>query len=140
MNPNVDEQLHMAAQEGDIEEVRHLLHLGADVNAFDEIGRTALHYAAAGEHLRVVELLLDNGAQVNARHEPTLSDTPLAKVAATCSLELARLLVNAGADPTIRGWMQLNALDRSEKRLRAPGPEVHALLSATARRSGHGRR
>lgn len=140
MNPNVDEQLHLAAQEGDIEEVRLLLHLGADVNAFDEIGMTALHYAAAGEHLRVIELLLDNGAQVNARHEPTFSDTPLAHVAATCSLELARLLVNAGADPTVRGWMQLNALDRSAKRLRAPGPEVHALLSAKARRAGHGMR
>lgn len=124
----LEDELLDAAQRGDVSGTASLIRAGADVNVFDEIGLTPLHHAAMGEHLAVVELLLASGANVNARHEPTFSDTPLGKVAGSCSLELARILVKAGANPSIRGWMQLNALDRAEKRLRGPGPAVYALL------------
>ena len=43
---------------------------------------------------------------------------------------MAKLLVDAGADPTVPGWMQLTALHQSENRKRGDGPRVHELLCA----------
>jgi ankyrin repeat protein len=130
------EELHFAAQKGDLATVDRLLADGTDINAFDELGKTALHWAAMNEHLEVAAFLIDQGADVNARHEPSIGDTPLGEVAGSCSYELARLLLAAGADPTIRGWMQLNALDRAKGRKRGDGPRVYALLlqASTPRR------
>lgn len=123
------EQLRSAAQGGDLARVRELLDGTIDINAFDEIGMTALHYAVEAKHIAIVKVLLEQGADVNARHEPTNSNTVLSDAAETCSLEMARLLVQAGADPTIRGWMGLNALDRARGRKRDDGPEVYQLLT-----------
>ena len=126
------EQLHFAAQDGDLDRVRRLLTEGYDVNVFDDLGKTPLHYAVEHERLEVAQYLIDHGADVNARHEPGIGNTPLAEVAGSCSLRVAILLVNAGADPTIPGWMQLSALDRAENRARGDGPEVYALLVRAA--------
>ena len=53
---------------GNIEEVRKALTAGADpTQKVDQRGRTALHAAAKGGHLVVVELLLEQpGVDVNA--------------------------------------------------------------------------
>jgi len=88
------------------------------------------------EHVDVAQHLIEHGADVNARHEPSLGNTPLAEVAATCSHVIAKMLVDAGADPTIPGWMQLTALDRARKRKRGDGPAVYELLVRAAARSG----
>jgi ankyrin repeat protein len=136
-DPFDGELLHFAAQDGNLEEVRRLVAEGRDINAFDSLGMTPLHYAVKAEHFEVAQFLIEHGANVNAHHEPTISNTPLGDVAATCSLRMARLLVDAGADPTIRGWMQLNAIDRAESRKRGEGPDVYRLLlraKTTARR------
>jgi ankyrin repeat protein len=47
-----------------LESVKLLLKLGADVNAVDDSGETALHGAAYRNHPRVVQLLADKGARV----------------------------------------------------------------------------
>src|SRR5205814_184176 len=59
----------------DVNAVRLLLDHGADVNAFDTAGRTALMYAAGSDLLQtdVVKLLIDRGADVNAKDRHTLS-------------------------------------------------------------------
>ena len=126
--------LHVAAQDGDLDEVRRLLAQGRDINAFDDLGKTPLHYAVMEEHLEVARFLIEQGADVNAHHEPTISNTPLSEVAGNCSMAIAKLLIDAGADPTIRGWMQLNALDRAEGRKRGDGPEVYELLLRAGRK------
>jgi ankyrin repeat protein len=53
---------------GDAGAVRLMLDHGADVNAFDPLGRTPLMYAAASDLLAldVVKLLVERGADVNA--------------------------------------------------------------------------
>jgi ankyrin repeat protein len=129
-----EEQLHFAAQDGDLSRVEQFIKAGSDVNAFDDIGKTALHYAAEKEHFEVVTYLLAHGANVNAHHEPTISNTPLADIAANCSLKMAELLVDAGADPTIEGWMGLNALHHAKERKKAEGERVYELLARIARR------
>ncbi|HEV2547810.1 MAG TPA: ankyrin repeat domain-containing protein [Stellaceae bacterium] len=130
------EQLHFAAGDGDLETVKRLLQQGADLNAFDDLGWTPLIHAAKRGHVDVVRCLLAAGAQVDARDEARAGNTALAEVAAECSLEMAKALVEAGADPRIPGWAQLTALDRAKKRQRGDGPKVYELLSTIARKLG----
>lgn len=59
-----------------LEVVQHLIAQGADVKVADESGNTALHKAAANGFNRVVQLLADNGAALDARN--ALGQTPLA--------------------------------------------------------------
>jgi ankyrin repeat protein len=128
-------ELHFAAQKGNLGAVVELLRAGHDPNQFDECGCTPLHYAAEGAHHDVMRALLAGGADVNACDVEKIGDTVISHVAGNCSLETAKLLVDAGADPTIRGWMQLHALHHSEKRKRGDGPQVHQLLLRAARRA-----
>ena len=60
--------LQQIAALGDAKAVRLMLDHGADVNAFDPTGRTALMYAAVSDLLPVdcVKLLIERGADVNA--------------------------------------------------------------------------
>ena len=50
---------------------------------------------------------------------------------------MAELLVNAGANPTIPGWMQLTALDRARDRKKDEGKRVYELLVKAAKEKYH---
>ena len=128
------EQLHFAADEGDFDKVKELVGEGYDLNAFDEdLSLTPLHYAAKGEHFEIVKFLLSVGADVNAHDEVRSGETPLGEIAASCSYEIAELLVNAGANPTIPGWMKITALDRARERKKEEGRRVYELLAKIAK-------
>jgi ankyrin repeat protein len=58
-----------------LEAVKTVVDLGADVNATNQAGDTALHSAAAWGHEMVVQFLADHGAQLNAKNKAGL--TPL---------------------------------------------------------------
>jgi ankyrin repeat protein len=64
------------AEEAVLRAVTIALELGADVNAANQAGDTALHAAAAKGLNTVVQLLADKGAQLNAKNKRGL--TPLA--------------------------------------------------------------
>ena len=66
--PTLDEQLIGAAKSGDLAAVKTLLAKGADVNAKDGDGLTALIAAAGEGQLEVVRLLLNKGADANKDH------------------------------------------------------------------------
>jgi len=122
------EQLHCAVQDNDLGRVRELVESGVDPNAFDDIGKTPLHYACKNENFTIAEYLLEHGADVNAHHEASVGNTPLGDVAGSCSVKMAEFLLKHGADPCIRGWMQLTALDRAKQRKREEGKRVYELL------------
>ena len=127
------EQLHEAAAQGDLAKVKELAEKGADINAFDEdLSRTPLHYAVIAGHRDVAAYLLSVGADVNAHEEAKIGETPLGTVAATCSYEMAELLINAGANPTIPGWMGRTPLDRAQERKKPEGQRVYTLLRKAA--------
>ena len=86
-----------AAMEGDIVTVRALLADGADVNAAQGDGMTALHWAAERGDAGLAEMLLYAGAVV----EPVTrigGYTPLHVAARTGSDAVALMLLEAGAD------------------------------------------
>ena len=126
------ERLHLAVQDGNTDEVQRLIAANAPLDSFDDVGNTPLHYAVEHERIDIATLLLDAGADVNARDEPNIGNTPLASVAGRCSPAVAEFLINRGADPTIPGWMQLTALDRAAQRKRPEGRQVFDLLRRAA--------
>ncbi|XP_063236579.1 ankyrin repeat and SOCS box protein 3-like [Bacillus rossius redtenbacheri] len=81
---------------------RLLLCAGLPINAVDEVTNTSmLHGAAFGNNLRLVQLLVGWGADLEAREK--WLDTPLLKAVGgngNGSLEMIRWLVEAGADTT----------------------------------------
>jgi ankyrin repeat protein len=59
-------RLTKAVIQGDLRQVRTILDENRElVHQRDETGATALHYATLGGHREIVQLLLDNGAEIN---------------------------------------------------------------------------
>ena len=124
-NPNAalkmgETPLMSAARSGDHASVRLLIEHGADVNRAEfERGQTALMWAAAQQHADVVQLLVSNNADLEARTkvwhqlENTAGNTnpignfkmahggstPLLFAARAGDVETARALVEGGANP-----------------------------------------
>ena len=90
-----------AIERGDVQIVRNLLGRGADVDARDRYGQTALMRAAHAGRREVVETLIAHRASLNLTAKGGLSALMLALVAGHA--EVARLLANAGADLSLRG-------------------------------------
>ena len=63
----LNQKLIIAAFECDAELIKRLLADGAEINAEDELGRSALHEAAHSGDPSVVKLLIDAGADMNAQ-------------------------------------------------------------------------
>ncbi len=101
-------ELLAAAAGGDGEEVRMLLHMGADVNARGSTAHTPLHVAAFRDHSEVVNILLDHGADVDAVEEN--GNTPLFLAAWLGHTDVIRVLLDRGADVHIQGHDGLTAL------------------------------
>ncbi|HEY1206955.1 MAG: ankyrin repeat domain-containing protein [Bryobacteraceae bacterium] len=108
------DDLHKAAQSGDVALLQVRLKQGADPNARDQEGRTPLMDAVAAEQVPAMRLLIANGADVNARTRD--GQTPLIVAATQGRLDAARLLVQSGADLNLaaRGWgSALKAAERT---------------------------
>src|SRR3990167_1051342 len=91
-----DERLLYAAENGDLAGVKAAIIAGADVNATNVYGNTALVEATENRHTNVVRLLLDRGADVNAIGYN--GDTALIRAVVRRSLDIVRLLLDRGAD------------------------------------------
>lgn len=89
-----------AAMHGDVEAVRSLLRDGADVNAAQGDGMTALHWAARRGQSELVEVLLYAGAKLDAGTRIGRY-TPLHIAAREGRTSVVRVLLEAGADPGV---------------------------------------
>ena len=136
-NENGASVLAGLAYVNELECVRILLRAGANPNrGRDESGETPLHHALAkdgADRTLLVKLLLDHGADSNARTKPgvascnfwrdarTRGETPLHRAAAYAPVETIEMLLAAGADRTIRdvngdsplGWASWHLRDRA---------------------------
>ncbi len=76
----VASQIHAAAYQGNLEEIRKLVREDPGVvSQTDSEGKTALHHAALKGHLEIVKFLLDNKADVNAVTKSGFTPAFLAK-------------------------------------------------------------
>ena len=120
--------LHLAAFMGHHEVACALLDHGADIEAVstNSIANRPLHAALAGKGARdVIEMLIDRGADVNARAELDL--TPLHLAAARGNMPITRRLIELKVDPAARMTDGKRPADYAAER---GHPEVAALLNA----------
>ena len=95
------DELHKAANQGDIERVKAILSTKVDVDARDSFGGTALHAAMFQDNMEIVKLLIDYGFDVNAKGTSN-GYTPLHDSVWAGNLPAAKLLIENGADPSIQ--------------------------------------
>lgn len=108
-NAQDESPLMMAALKGNVEAVKALLARDADVN---KTGWAPLHYAASAgspQHAMIIALLLENHAYIDAA-SPN-GTTPLMMAAHYGSSEAVQLLLDEGADPTLKNQLGLTATD-----------------------------
>lgn len=109
-----------AARSSNLAAVRFMLSHGAQAALADKRGYTALHWAVAqptsnpSNELNCVRVLIDAGADVNARNEEGI--TPLMNAAWFGCRDSVRELLRRGADASLRDSKGRSALDLAVER------------------------
>jgi uncharacterized protein len=129
--PKDESPLMMAALKGHLDLVRKLIARDADVN---KPGWTALHYAATGAHLDIMALLLDDNAYIDA--ESPNGTTPLMMAAQYGNAQAVQLLLDAGADPSLKNQLGLTAIDFANRADREDSAELIAAVLRAKRPKG----
>ena len=112
MSPNKKGEMlvkEIEKDEPNLNLVRDLITLGANLDWQDDYGRTALHWCAYNNHPEILRMLIDSGADVNIQRNGGW--TALHICADWNRPEIARMLVDAGADLNIQdddGWTALH--------------------------------
>jgi ankyrin repeat protein len=120
------ESLILAARAGDADLLIALIQAGADVNAVDSTGLTALAYAAFDDEPQVAEILLRSGADMYA--VSSLDASPPVIAVLSRSAQTLRVLLANGLDPTIYNRVLTFAAVRGDD-------SMVALIAATAQLS-----
>jgi ankyrin repeat protein len=91
-------QIHRASADGQVESVTRALEDDPNlVRSKDGSGYTALHHAAIGGHVEVVEVLLESGAGIDGIG--SRGETALLLASSKGNYQVVRLLTEKGADP-----------------------------------------
>lgn len=124
LNKNNESPLMMAALKGELDGMRALLDREAQVNL---PGWSPLHYAATGPEPEAVKLLLDRGAVIDGK-APN-GTTPLMMAAQYGAEDNVGLLLERGADPTLKNEAGQGILEFAKRSAREPLiKRVQALL------------
>ena len=99
---------------GDVDEAQALLDRGVDVNAQDIGGHTGLVDGAACGHSAIVALLIQRNADVQRAERDGRGETALIAAARTGRVDIACMLLGAGADPSTE-YNGATALQCAEK-------------------------
>ena len=114
-NSKGETPLMMAAIKGQLDLARQLIDRDADVN---KTGWTPLHYAVSvpsedSSDLKMVALLLEHNAYIDA--ESPNGTTPLMMAAEYGTRSAVQLLLEEGADPTLKNRLGLTAKDFAQR-------------------------
>ncbi|XP_051168998.1 ankyrin-3-like [Leptopilina boulardi] len=91
---NDERALHVAAKNGDEIIFKILLNAGCSLNINCK-GKKPIHVAAIFGHVKIIELLVKNGADINSKKR--FDETPLHLAAASGRVAAVKFLLNAGA-------------------------------------------
>jgi ankyrin repeat protein len=110
-----DTFLHRAAQENDTAMVEFYIEheCPKTLETFDYVAQTPLIRASAHGQTDVVVRLLSARSNPNARDENRIGNTALREAVRGGHTEIVSLLLRAGGDPTIPGWMAITAVDQA---------------------------
>lgn len=106
--------LHKAANQGDEALVAKILLTKPDPDARDSYGGTALHAAMFQKNIKIVQMLIDYGLDVNAIGSKN-GYTPLHDAVWANNAEAAKLLLAHGANPGIKGKDGLTPLEKARQ-------------------------
>jgi len=84
---------------------------GVDVNAKDSNGFNAFWFAVKRSRIEVVEVLIENGADLNIQ-DRTSGLTALHNAAGNGDNDMVELLITSGADLNAKGVIKVNKVDR----------------------------
>jgi ankyrin repeat protein len=99
-----DKSIHLYTLKNQVDKVKNYLNKGGEVDAFGEYNSTPLHYACREGNIEIVKLLLDFGADIDAKNSystiypifDTLSSKKLDN-----TLLIIELLIDKGADKDV---------------------------------------
>ena len=105
-SPQSLEESLRAAQEGDVSTVRRLLERGNSPDTSDEFGNTLLIIASRQGYRELAVFLI--GRKATVTHKNRFGDTALSMASLKGRLDVARLLLESGAEINPPGWTPLH--------------------------------
>jgi len=99
VNEGLNNQLLQAAKRGEVDTIGKLIKNGANINAQDSKGRTAIMNATYNNDVETAKILIKAGADVNIQDD--MKNNPFLYAGAEGYLDILELTIKAGADPAI---------------------------------------
>ncbi len=121
-------ELIEAARQGDVQKAKSLLDSGVDVNARNKYGRNALGEAVVYDHIAVLKLLLEHGANVSGSHGQIALDVACHKG----NMDAVKLLQDYGVKMTLPAAASLGDLKQVEELIEKGHPLDEESFGMTA--------
>jgi len=113
----IDIDIWTAAAQGNIEAIKQHLDVGTDINGTlvksgrPGAGGTPLHIAVIAGQIEATKLLLEKGANINAKADDEHGGTPLHWAAFVARMDFVKVLLEAGADVNAKSKNAYTPLD-----------------------------
>jgi serine/threonine-protein phosphatase 6 regulatory ankyrin repeat subunit B len=130
--------LHVAAEQGFVDVLQRLLEADGRLalDRFDYISRTPLMCAAQNRDLAAARFLIAAGADANANDEEKIGNSALRVAVENGNYEMVQLLLDAGADPLLPGWMGITPLGKARMLTEPERGRIVAILEEYRPRCG----
>ena len=115
ISKSLNDQLLEASTTDDVEKVKSLINLGADIYYKDDTGRTAFMYATYHRHLNVMRYFIELGVDINATDNNGFRALNVISTRYGENIEVVQLLLDAGADVNSRTGNGFTALLNASK-------------------------
>mgnify|MGYP001801050575 CR=1 FL=1 len=124
--------IHLLSYYGEVEAIKALIDQGVDVDLMPEGGGlSALHWSVYNNHYQLMKFLVEHQADVNIQASGFyLNRAPLHYAVSSLRLDMAKYLLNYGADPLLEDAEGLSPVRMAFLRAQSNGKEEHKQLLA----------